>query len=88
MADTPDRSAEFLKALQKGKVVAVGNKGTGEVDITGLADGTVVKDGDYQVVFDTDNTKTLSSVASDPVDAPGATVPTTPTTPTTPPSQG
>lgn len=78
MADTPDRSAEFLKALQKGKVVAVGNKGTGEVDVTGLADGTVVKDGDYQVVFDTDNTKTLSSAASDPVDAPGATVPTTP----------
>ena len=78
MADTPDRSAEFLKALQKGKVVAVGNKGTGEVDITGLADGTVVKDGDYHVVFDTDNTKTLSSVASDPIDAPGATVPTTP----------
>lgn len=78
MADTPDRSAEFLKALQKGKVVAVGNKGTGEVDVTGLADGTVVKDGDYQVVFDTDNTKTLSSVASDSVDAPGATVPTTP----------
>ena len=78
MADTPDRSAEFLKALQKGKVVAVGNKGTGEVDVTGLADGTVVKDGDYQVVFDTDNTKTLSSVASDPGDAPCATVPTTP----------
>lgn len=78
MADTPDRSAEFLKALQKGKVVAVGNKGTGEVDVIGLADGTVVKDGDYQVVFDTDNTKTLSSVASDPIDAPGVTVPTTP----------
>lgn len=78
MADTPDRSAEFLKALQKGKVVAVGNKGTGEVDVTGLADGTVVKDGDYQVVFDTDNTKTLSSVASDPIDAHGVTVPTTP----------
>lgn len=78
MADTPDRSAEFLKALQKGNVVGVGNKGTGEVDVTGLADGTVVKDGDYQVIFDTDNTKTLSSVASDPVDVPGATVPTTP----------
>ncbi|MDE3295905.1 fibronectin type III domain-containing protein [Lacticaseibacillus rhamnosus] len=75
MADE-DRSAQFLKAVKDGKVIAVGGKGTSEVEITGLADGTVAKAGDYKVAFDTDSNAALSETASDTADVPAFTVPT------------
>ena len=74
MADV-DRSKEYLKALKGKDVVAVGEQGTGSVDITGLADGTVVKAGDFKAAFDIDAQKALSKSASDLADVPAFTVP-------------
>lgn len=78
-----DRSKEYLKALKDGAVIAVGAIGTGSVDITGIADGTAAKTGDYKVAFDTDSNKSLSPTASDTADVPAfvtapATVPAAP----------
>lgn len=74
MADV-DRSRQYLKVLKGADVMFVGAIGTGSVDITGLAAETVVKVGDYKVVFDVDSNKSLSSAASDPADVPAFTVP-------------
>ncbi|NVO88952.1 fibronectin type III domain-containing protein [Lactobacillus rhamnosus] len=78
MADdsqTVDRSNAYLKALKGGNVVAVGDKGSGQVAITGLAAGTATKDGDYKVAFDDTDQPSLSGDASDTADVPAFTVP-------------
>lgn len=75
MADV-DRSKQYLKVLKGADVVAVGAIGTGSVDITGIADGTAVKGGDYKVAFDMDANKILSQTASDTADVPAFTTPT------------
>ena len=78
MTDDPqtvDRSNAFLKALNGDAVVAVGDKGSSQVAITGLPAGTVTKDGDYKVVFDDTNQPSLSGDASESADVPAFTVP-------------
>ncbi len=64
-----DRSNQSLVAYKDGKPVAQGDTGTCQVAITGLAPGTKVAAGDYQVAF-TDGTNT-----SDKVDVPAFNVP-------------
>lgn len=70
-----DRSAQYLKAIKGANVVAVGAKGTGEVDVDGIAPETVVKTGDYKAAFDTDSSKAITATTSEQTDVPGFTVP-------------
>lgn len=75
-----DRSNETLVIYdKKGTKVVEGELGTKSATITGLAAGTVVADGDYQVAFKDATT----SKESDKVDVKGFTVLTSaPETPT------
>lgn len=63
-----DREEQYLKAIKDGKVVAVGEKGTKEVDVTGLTPNTKYAKGAYKKAFDATVDKNLSDIASDPVD--------------------
>ena len=66
---TIDRSKQSLVLYKKdGTKVTQGTVGTNEVDITGLAAGTVVAAGDYQVAYAEGTTE------SSKVDVPGFTV--------------
>lgn len=78
-----DRSQQYLKALNGDNVAFVGEKGSKQVEVTGLDAGGEYPDGYYKVRFDVDGNKSLSSQASDAVDVPAFTVPTTTTTTTT-----
>ena len=78
-----DRSEQYLKALNGDNVAFVGDKGSKQVDVTGLEAGREIPDGYYKVRFDADGNKSLSAQASDPVDVPGFTVPQATTTTTT-----
>lgn len=70
-----DRSNQYLKVFKKdGTFVSAGAKGASSVAITGLPAKTVVAVGDYQVVFDLDDTSEISSSASDKVNVPKFTV--------------
>lgn len=82
MAEKIDRSKEFLKAVKDNAVVAVGAIGTGQVDVDGIAAGTVVNTGDYKTGFDMDGTKAITATTSDLTDQPGFTVPNVPDAPT------
>lgn len=79
MADI-DRSKDTIVVFdKKGAQVFEGEVGTKEVAVTGLAAGTVVADGDYQIAFKDSVTNELS----EKVDAKGWTVLTpAPETPT------
>lgn len=63
-----DREEQYLKAIKDGKVVAVGEKGTKEVDVTGLTPNTKYAKGTYKKAFDATVDKNLSDIASDSVD--------------------
>lgn len=63
-----NREEQYLKAIKDGKVVAVGEKGTKEVDVTGLTPNTKYAKGAYKKAFDATVDKNLSDIASDPVD--------------------
>lgn len=68
-----DRSNQSLVAYKDGKPVAQGDTGTCQVAITGLAPGTKVAAGDYQVAF-TDGTNTSDKVNVPAFNVPDATV--------------
>lgn len=52
MAEVTDRSKDIVVIYDKsGNKIVEGEVGTGTATITGLAAGTVVADGDYQVAF-------------------------------------
>lgn len=63
-----DRTEQYLKAIKDGTVIAVGDKGTKEVDITGLTPNTKYAKGAYKKAFDATVDKNLSDIASEPVD--------------------
>lgn len=50
-------------------MVAVGDKGTKQVEITGIGANTSIKSGDYKLAFDKTVEKSLSELASNSVDA-------------------
>lgn len=64
-----DRSNDYLKAIKSNKVVAVGDKGTKQVEITGIGANVSIKTGDYKLAYDKTADKALSELASNPVDA-------------------
>lgn len=80
-----DRSNEYLKAIKSNKVVAVGDKGTKQVEITGIGANASVKAGDYKLAFDKTVEKSLSELASNPVDAVAFKTDPEPDEPETPP---
>lgn len=63
-----DRSEQYLKIVKDGKAIAVGEKGTKEVDVTGLTPNTKYAKGAYKKAFDATVDKNLSDIASEPVD--------------------
>lgn len=75
MADRTNDTEVIYK--KDGTKVIEGDKGSLTTAITGLAAGTVVADGDYQIAFKDSNT----SLESQKVDIPGFTVETAPEAP-------
>lgn len=61
---------DYLKLVKDGKVIGVGNKGTGTAQISGESANTKVTKGKYKVAFDNTEDKSLSDVASELVDVP------------------
>ena len=63
-----DRSEQYLKVIKDGKVIAVGEKGTKEANVTGLTPATKYSKGTYKKAFDTTTDQNLSEIASELVD--------------------
>lgn len=75
MADRTNETEVIYK--KDGTKVVEGIKGSFTTAITGLASGTVVADGDYQITFKDSNT----GLESEKVNIPGFTVETAPAAP-------
>ena len=58
---------KYLKLIKNGKVIAVGDKHTGEVDLTGLPQRHLVKNHEYALSYDVDNKMRLSEDALTPI---------------------
>lgn len=65
----------YAKLVDKtGKVLAVGEKGTAEVEVTGISSGTKYSAGDLKFLMDLDNTTAVSVLASNSIDLPALTI--------------
>lgn len=63
-----DRSEQYLKIVKDGKVIAMGEKGTKEANVTGLTPATKYPKGTYKKAFDATTDQNLSEIASELVD--------------------
>lgn len=67
MADNEYAKDKYLKVIKNGKVINVGDKSTGEVDLTGLKQRYKVPNNTYSLSYDVDNKLGLSANALTPI---------------------